>query len=146
MTYLEFNNSLQQPPNASLTFTEIIAACMEDGLTLTAHAKTRAAQRNIAYDEIHFVVRYGRYIRRTGIIFCQLLHKCIPEVVPANHHYRRLVGSTVVLCSCGDQVITVYRNERSFKSDVSKAKYRLREGVPCDTCSVPDDDDLCLLL
>lgn len=118
-----------------LTFSQVLEICKGNDITLTAHATTRAAQRNFAYDDINFIVKYGRTMRRTGIVFCQMLQKCVPEVIPANHSYRRLVGATVVTCQCQRWVITLYRNERAFKADAAKAKYRLYGDDHCEHCN-----------
>ncbi|MBC7870508.1 MAG: DUF4258 domain-containing protein [Chitinophagaceae bacterium] len=93
-------------------------------LAISHHAHQRSAQRNLREDEIDFIATYGRRMRRTGAIFCQLLRSDIPDDLPANHSYRRLVGSTVVLSRCGQYVLTVYRDEKAFRRDSRKEKFR----------------------
>ena len=92
--------------------------------TISDHAKTRSAQRNLQEDEIEFIVQHGKRVRRTGVIFCQLRQRDLPTDLAASHRYRRLVGSTVVLSSCGRSVLTLYRDERAFHRDSRKRKYR----------------------
>ena len=91
---------------------------------ITEHFSYRADQRNFSDDQIDFIVEYGRKEHRAGVIFCQMLDKCIPTDLPGNHPYRKLNGVTVVLCACGQLVITAYRNPRAFKRDRRKPKYR----------------------
>lgn len=90
---------------------------------LSDHAARRAAQRNLSHDEIRFMLENGRLLHNTGVIFCQLRHKDLPDDLPRNSPYRRLVGSTIVLCKCGYYVVTLYREERAFRQDTSKAQY-----------------------
>lgn len=92
-------------------------------IQLSQHATKRSAQRNLSYDEICFIVRHGRRIRRTGVIYCQLQANCIPADLSPQHPFQRLVGATVVLNNAGTSVITVYRNGSAFKKDRRKSKY-----------------------
>jgi hypothetical protein len=97
---------------------------------LSNHASQRSAQRNLCEDEIIFIATYGRRIRRAGAIFCQLRRVDLPDDLVANHPYRRLVGSTVVLSRCGGYVLTVYRDAKAFHRDARKDKFgRRREDI-----------------
>lgn len=93
---------------------------------LSDHASLRCAQRNLDRDEIQFIVTHGKRIRRTGVIFCQLRRRDLPDDLPPSHRHQRLVGSTVVLSKDGSRVLTVYRNERAFHRDSRKSKYSNR--------------------
>lgn len=93
-------------------------------LELSTHASQRSAQRNLREDEIAFIVTYGRRVRRAGAVFCQLRRIDLPDDMSANDPFRRLVGSTVVLSRCGEYVLTVYRDERAFRRDCRKDKFR----------------------
>lgn len=94
-------------------------------LELSDHAAERSAQRNVSGEEIRFIVKHGKRVHRTGVIYCQMLKKRMPDL-PASHPYWRLVGTTVLL-SNDDEVITVYRGENAFKADRRKAKYDRRK-------------------
>jgi len=107
---------------------------MQD-IALSSHALHRSAQRNITEEDITFIILSGHRLRRTGVIFCQLRRKDIPDGTPGNHRYWQLVGTTVVLCRCGRYVITVYREERAFHRDACKSKYRLPQDEQCPCCS-----------
>ncbi|MBZ0297228.1 MAG: DUF4258 domain-containing protein [Anaerolineae bacterium] len=100
-------------------------------LNLSDHAQQRSAQRNLSNEDIAFVIRHGDRVHRTGVIFCQLRSRNIPDKTPGNHRWRQLIGTTVVLCKCGGCVVTVYREERAFQRDCRKAKYALK-GNYCD--------------
>lgn len=95
----------------------------QSNIQLSDHAQLRSAQRNLIDDEILFIVRQGVRIHRAGAVFCQLRRIDIPDDLPAGHRYRRLIGSTVVLSSCGRYVLTVYRNARAFRRDLRKRRY-----------------------
>jgi hypothetical protein len=99
---------------------------------LSDHACWRSSQRNLSSNEILFIAEHGSRVRRTGVIFCQLRRIDLPDDLSANHPFRRLVGSTVVLSSCGQYVLTVYREERAFRRDTRKAKYRRDVSLPDD--------------
>lgn len=103
--------------------------------TLSSHALERSAQRNISDDDIDFILTHGVKLHRTGVIFCQLRHKNLPEDLPGNHRARQLVGTTLVLCKCGQYIVTVYREERAFHRDKRKAKYCATPGYGgCPGC------------
>lgn len=103
---------------------------------LSAHAAQRAAQRNLARDEIDFLLQYGHLVHNTGVLFCQLRGRDIPDDLPANHPYRRLEGSTAVLCRCGAFVVTLYREQKAFRTDRHKPAYNRRSYGPrsCPYC------------
>lgn len=103
---------------------------------LSDHAVRRAAQRNLRQDEIDFMIANGSFHRNTGVIFCQLRAKDLPDDLPANHRFRRLVGTTLVLCRCGYYVVTVYREARAFHDDLCKARYNNRaiQFMACPHC------------
>lgn len=104
-------------------------------MNLSKHARTRAAQRNLSEEDINFIIKHGKAVRRTGAVFYQLRAKNIPDDLPGNHPYRRLVGSTVLMCACGETVVTAYRNGDAFKRDRRKAKYNNGSGVTCTNCT-----------
>ncbi len=101
--------------------------------TLSQHAKHRSAQRNLSKEDIHFVLTHGEHEHGAGVIFCQLHRKNIPNDTPGNHRYRQLVGTTLVLCTCGEFVVTLYRQSKAFHKDKCKAHYN-RQGGQSSTC------------
>ena len=107
---------------------------------LSDHAARRAVQRNLSEDEIDFLLEHGQLVHNTGVIFCRLRHKDIPSELPRNSRYRRLVGSTAILCRCGYYVVTVYREQQAFKMDDSKTAYSQRGErlTNCPYCNPAD--------
>lgn len=87
------------------------------------HIKTRACQRNLSPNEIEFIVNHASRVRRTGVIFCQMRRKDMPDDIPPNDPLYRLVGSTVILDKTERAVITAYRDPHAFKRDRRKSKY-----------------------
>jgi hypothetical protein len=119
---MPFNNSIRSSGSVerkSLYFQGVFTLTLE----LSDHAFERSIGRNVSLEEIDFIVEYGYRERRTGAIFCQLRAKDMPKCKQTNRRYGRLVGTTVVLCGCGQHVITLYRGEKAFKQDRRKAKY-----------------------
>jgi len=110
---------------------------MTRAIRYTHHADLRMCQRNLTHGDIEFVVRHGEVKYRTGLQFYRLLHKNLPSDLDGNSRFRRLVGTTVLLCSCGS-VITAYRNQQAHKRDRRKAEYALkRRHTNCDHCVAP---------
>ena len=103
----------------------------------TDHFLYRADQRNFTPDEIEFVIEHGKRVHRAGVIFCQMLEKWMPDDLPGNHPYRRLKGSTVVLCRCGQLVITAYKDDKAYKKDRRKPKFS-NNGKYCCPCERRD--------
>lgn len=107
---------------------------------LSEHACLRSAQRNLSYDEILFIVEHGKRLHGAGGIFCRMYRNRLPDDLPANHPYQRLVGSTVLLCPCGHYVITLYREDGAFRKDARKPKYDHRSGSrKCQHCGHHSD-------
>jgi hypothetical protein len=100
-------------------------------IILSQHANVQASRRNFSYDDIHFVVKHGYKARRTGVIFFQMRDKNLPRHISASDPRRRLTGSTIVACSCGKFVITLYKNPKAFKKDCRKPKYNHNDEMPC---------------
>jgi hypothetical protein len=74
-------------------------------------------------------------MRSAGVSFRQMREKDWPDDIPVNHPYRRLIGTTIVLCKCGLFVVTLYRQEEAFRKDRRKAKYNSADHwVACPWC------------
>jgi hypothetical protein len=111
-------------------------------LYYSMHANERLAARDFTRDQIEFAILYGHKEHNTGVVFCQLRRNSLPDYIPPNHPYRRLVGLTVVLCPCGRSIITAYRNEKAFAKDRKKTKYCQKKGymVACPYCGRRNSD------
>ena len=106
-------------------------------IILSDHASQRSAQRNVSFNEILFIVEHGKLVRKAGVNFRQLRAKDWPDELHGNHPYRRLIGTTVVLCKCGQYVVTVYREEDAFRKDQRKQKYgAICQVVTCPRCQL----------
>ena len=97
---------------------------MQHKISYSGHALRRMAQRNFSFDEVNYIIRHGRRIRRTGIIFCFLGGKDIPDEDRKRDEYTRLEGSTVLMhVNHGTiSVITVYQNKSALKTIRRKIK------------------------
>ena len=102
-------------------------------LIMSLHATDRAASRHFSADEITFICRYGYRLHNAGVIFCQMRRDHFPSDESLARSYWRLSDVTVVLCPCGECVITVYKNSAAFKKDRKKAKYD-RQGKRLEYC------------
>ena len=104
-------------------------------LELSQHALERSRRRHFSEEDLLFVVQHAHRERQTGVIFFQLLRKNIPIELPANDRRRKLEGTTVVTCKCGQFVITAYKNRDAFKEDRKKSKYAHRPySSNCPVC------------
>lgn len=111
-------------------------------IVLSEHAVQRSVQRNLSLQEILFVIEYGQLLRNAGASFRQLREKDWPDYLGGNHPYRRLIGTTVVLCKCGLFVVTLYREAEAFRKDRRKARYNAAEQfVACPWCQETHWDD-----
>jgi hypothetical protein len=92
--------------------------------SFTQHARRRAARRNVAPDEVDYVLAYGRMIQRTGAMFYFLGRRDIPPCDRRASWASRLEGSIVIVAPDG-AVITIYRNRRGLHTIARKMKYQL---------------------
>jgi hypothetical protein len=104
-------------------------------ILLSTHAEIRAAQRNLSPEDITYIIQNGSRMHNAGAVFCQLRQKDIAPDTPGNHRHRQLAGTTVVMCSCGRYVITLYREEKAFHRDSRKQKYCLQKRDVCPICA-----------
>ena len=108
---------------------------MKVDIILSDHAAQRSAQRNVSIEEILFIIQHGKLMRNAGVSFRQLRDKDWPDELCGNHPYRRLIGTTVVLCKCGLFVVTLYREQDAFRKDQRKHRYNLtHQMVVCPSC------------
>jgi len=99
--------------------------------SISTHAQWRASQRNFSEEDLLFVAQYGHRTRGAGVIFCQMRHKDLPGVHQQDEAKRKLVGMTVLLCKCGELIITAYR-PKNFREDRQKPKFNKKRN--CITC------------
>jgi hypothetical protein len=108
-------------------------------LELSLHALEQSRRRHLSEADLLFVVQHAHRERQTGVIFHQLLRKNIPAELPANDPRRKLEGTTVITCKCGQFVITAYKNPDAFKTDRKKSKYAYRDYfTTCPCCQSVD--------
>ena len=88
---------------------------------ITKHAHQRMAQRNIVERDIDIVLRFARYLRRTGVDFFVLTKDSLPAEL--NRQYGRLIGTVLIFDDYG-VLRTTYRNQKAFAK--IKRKSRLR--------------------
>jgi len=97
---------------------------MQVKIDYSGHALRRMAQRGFSCDEVNYIIHHGRRIRRTGIIFCFLGGKDIPDEDRKCDKYTRLEGSTVLMHVINGyiSVITIYQNKSALKTIRRKIK------------------------
>jgi hypothetical protein len=91
---------------------------------LSKHARQRALQYNLSPDDIAFVYQHGRTLRNAGVLFIQMLRRCMPKDLRANDPRRRLDDVTLLITPDGELVVTIYRNEKAFLQDRKKSRHR----------------------
>ncbi len=88
---------------------------------LTHHALERMAQRNLSLADIHFVIRYGQQLHRTGIIFYFLGYNDLAKDMRKQH--ARLEGTIVLMNPKSRKVITAYRDRNGLRKIKCKLPY-----------------------
>ncbi|MEM7032994.1 MAG: hypothetical protein AAF629_25815 [Chloroflexota bacterium] len=103
---------------------------------ITLHAALRFAQRNLSDRDIGYILLYGQYFHKSGVIIVYLRQKDVPHFDQANQRYQKLIGTTVVMTRSGHRrIITAYRNrqtglrhikrQRDYGRDRKKSKRNL---------------------
>lgn len=101
-----------------LTILNVTKGGIMEKLNLSMHARQRMAQRNLAKDDITFVLQFGRLEYRTGAEFYFLAKKDVPSNLLKK--YQRLIGTTLLFTN--GQLVTVYRNINAHSSIRRKLK------------------------
>ena len=83
--------------------------------TLTEHAKYRAAQANLKEDQINIVLQFGSFKNKAHALFCFLAKRDLPDQLLHDDYFAKLAGTTLVMDSLGQEIITVYKNQRAAK-------------------------------
>ena len=89
--------------------------------SLSTHARQRASQRGLTWDELLFVLTFGRRVFRTGIRFVFLGARDVPARFKRSHGH--LAGCTLLVAHDGT-VLTVYKNPNGLKVIKKKSKNR----------------------
>jgi len=90
-------------------------------LVSSQHFLRRVIQRHLSSQDIAFVLQHGQVLYRTGIQFCFLGQKDIPQRLRRDPHTSRLAGVTVLLAHDGT-LITAYKNPTGLHKIKRKAK------------------------
>lgn len=98
---------------------------MTTSMIYTHHAQHRKAQRNLSYEDIDFVLQYGRRMWSGGAEHVFLARRDLPRDPALRRQFERLEGTVLVLdtSDIGTVLITAYRNRRAQKHIRCKAKY-----------------------
>ena len=95
---------------------------MQQPIHFSNHSKRRMAQRAIAQDQVHLVLKHAKKIYRQGMIFHVMRDKDIPASLNAKQ-CGRLKRLVVVTSNDGTYtVITVYRASGALKKIRCKSK------------------------
>lgn len=97
-------------------------------VNFTIHGRKRMEQRNISEIELSYVLRYGTYVRKTGVDFVILRRRDIPREDRVHDTIVRLEG-VVVLLSSDSCITTVYRNRNALRAIRKKRKDHCLAGV-----------------
>lgn len=86
------------------------------------HALRRCAQRNLALDDLHYILLFGKLFHKAGAEITYLRECDVPLLDRANSRRMRLVGSAVICSPDGCKIVTAWRNR---KNGLSKIKRKL---------------------
>lgn len=81
-------------------------------LIYSDHAQERMAERGFSREDVDNIKQYGKREHRHGAIHYWMQKKRIPDERQADNTWSRLNGVRVVICTCDQCVITVYREDR----------------------------------
>lgn len=94
-------------------------------VTVSAHAGRRLAQRNLSWDDVRYVVTYGRMMHAGKALFIHLGRRDIPANDRHQDRFRRLEGTVLVLDpATGKHLTTAYRNRRHGSRDIKRKPKR----------------------
>ena len=98
---------------------------------ISLHADRRLAQRNLSYDDVGYVIAYGRLHHAGKALFVHLGLRDIPADHRRHDNLRRLEGTVLVLDpTTGQNLTTAYRNRRRGSRDIKrKRKHALSEDL-----------------
>lgn len=84
------------------------------------------AQRGLPEDDVDYVMRHGQRVYNAGVCAYFLGKRDIPKEDFREDRYRRLEGPVALVDSCGEQVITAYRNKKALRKFRRRTKYDLQ--------------------
>ncbi|MEK6531077.1 MAG: DUF4258 domain-containing protein [Deltaproteobacteria bacterium] len=90
--------------------------------SFSKHALQRASQRNITWDNVNFIMRFGREIHNGGALFVFLGKHDIPYEYQRDDRFAKLEGSTLLISDDGKCLITTYKNKNGLKQIKKKQK------------------------
>lgn len=102
------NSDNQAAPNHPSLYRQIGLS-----IRLTPHAEFRLAQRNLSAEEIGYVLLHGQTWHKAGAIIIHLSEKDVPKSDQSNQRWRKLIGTTVVMTTEEERLLTAYRNRCS---------------------------------
>ncbi|MBK8905958.1 MAG: DUF4258 domain-containing protein [Anaerolineaceae bacterium] len=100
-----------------------------DFFTLSAHVRLRMAQRNLNWEDIHFVLQNGQRTRKAGVIHVFLGSRDIPPEL--RKRYGRLEGTIILVSKNTDTIITVYRNRQGGSGHIRRKAKEARKAQRC---------------
>ncbi|MCS7158702.1 MAG: DUF4258 domain-containing protein [Blastocatellia bacterium] len=109
---------LTSPP----TIGPMMSAKQSLKVRISRHAAQRLAQRGISLGDVHLVLRLGRRLHRTGVIFYFFGRRQIPRGL--ERELERLEGTTLIVAD--GRLITAYRNKRAIAEIKKKPKRRAK--------------------
>ena len=101
---------------------------MTQSITLSDHALTRMAQRNLSAEDVEYVIQFGCPVRSGGALHYFLRQEDIPYA--DRKSVQRLEGTTVLMDRGEQYIITVYRNRRGLKEIRQKTKREIDQRKP----------------
>ncbi len=97
-------------------------------ISISNHARQRASQRGISFEQIELCISYGERINRTGMEFYCMTKKCLKKLKKATGAYMDRLQDIIVMTNYKDNgalaVVTVYKNQNGFQTVKKKQKRR----------------------
>lgn len=120
-----FNTEAVEGGSSTATGRQWPTARLPGEETISRHANTRSAQRNLRQEDLDYVLAHGSRLRRTGVIFVYLRKRDIPTL-DLRTQRARLEGTVIILGYDGGIVTAYHSRDKRAGYHLIRAKAKFR--------------------
>lgn len=99
---------------------------MQNIITISKHAESRASKRGINFEHIKLCIQHGEEFNKTGSLFFFMSDKCLKKIRKIYGAYLSKLEGLVVLTKNTKEsllVVTVYKDRNAYRVIRKKQKY-----------------------